>query len=425
MTNSLHFQVDDKELFLQQVLKFSEAFKRVSLLDSNAYSQDKYSKYSCLIGLSNSSIKMDPTMDHFENLKELYQPGQWLFTILSYDLKEETDGIKSKNPSPQNCPRLVAFVPEILILEREGNWELQSNKENLEQVLAEIKASQSSFESNKQHSPQAITSKEDYVQNVKWVKERIVEGDFYELNYCHQFYEEGELESHQLFSKLNKTQKAPFSGYFRSAEHEVLCSSPERFMAKRGKTLISQPIKGTVSRGKDDSQDKELSEGLLNNEKERAENVMIVDLVRNDLNRVSKIGTVAVPELFGIYPFRNVIQMISTVTGEIKNDIHPVDSIRACFPMGSMTGAPKVMVMKTIEKLESQSREWYSGSMGYFDPEGDFDFNVIIRSILNNRATKRFCFTVGGAITFDSNPEAEYQETLIKAKGVMNALNPA
>ena len=202
----------------------------------------------------------------------------------------------------------------------------------------------------------------------------------------------------------------------------MLCGSPERFLRKKGRQLISQPIKGTIRRGVTQQEDEVLRQQLHQSLKDRAENVMIVDLVRNDLARSCQAGTVRVPELFGTYPFRQVWQMISTVTGQQHEQVDWLAAIKNAFPMGSMTGAPKVMSMQLIEKYEKSRRGLYSGAVGYITPNRDFDFNVVIRSILYNQIRQYLSFQVGGAIVYDSDPEQEYQECLLKAKGMLKAL---
>ena len=225
-----------------------------------------------------------------------------------------------------------------------------------------------------------------------------------------------------MFLQLSQHSPAPFSSFFRLNEHFILCASPERFLQKKGNKILSQPIKGTIKRGETIEEDQLLKQTLRNNLKEQSENVMIVDLVRNDLSHIAKDGSVKVDELFGIYTFPQVHQMISSISCEIKESIDAIDVIKACFPMGSMTGAPKVKAMELIDLYESSKRGVYSGSIGYFSPNGDFDFNVVIRSILYNDNKQKLSFSVGSAITHHSVPEEEYQETLIKAKAIFEVL---
>jgi para-aminobenzoate synthetase component 1 len=195
----------------------------------------------------------------------------------------------------------------------------------------------------------------------------------------------------------------------------MMCASPERYLHKHGNTILSQPIKGTARRGTDTGSDNEIKTALQSSIKDRAENVMIVDLVRNDIARSCKTGSVKVEELFGIYTFPQVHQMISTITGQLKEEEPFTNAIRYSFPMGSMTGAPKVKVMELVEKYEHSRRELFSGTVGYISPEGNFDFNVIIRSLFYNAATRYLSYQTGGAITYDSTPEQEWEEMRLKA----------
>nr|MDQ3073301.1 anthranilate synthase component I family protein [Bacteroidota bacterium] len=256
------------------------------------------------------------------------------------------------------------------------------------------------------------------------LRDHIREGDVYEVNLCQEFYADGvEIDPGALFRRLVQLSPNPFSGFLRFGEKYVISSSMERFLKKEGKMLISQPIKGTTKRTGDPNKDTELRERLYKDEKERAENLMIVDLVRNDLSRSCIPGTVKVAELFGIYPYTRVFHMVSTVSGEMLPDVHWVDALRSAFPMGSMTGAPKVMAMALIEKYEKSKRGVYSGSVGYITPSGDFDFNVVIRTFLYNAKDKYISLHAGSAITYDSDPRQEYEECLVKIESLLEALN--
>jgi para-aminobenzoate synthetase component 1 len=265
--------------------------------------------------------------------------------------------------------------------------------------------------------------KADYLQAVESVREDILNGEVYELNLCQEFYAENiSLHPVDVFWRLQAASPAPFAGFVRWHDHFLLCASPERFLARRGPTIISQPIKGTIARGATPAEDERQRQALLADEKERAENLMIVDLVRNDLARVALTGTVQVPELFGLYPFRHVWQMISTVQAQLPAETELVDVLRATFPMGSMTGAPKIRAMQLIEHYERSRRGLYSGSMAWADANGDFDLNVVIRSLQFRQDTGYLSFQVGSAITYDSVPEREYEECLLKAKALLQVL---
>ena len=253
--------------------------------------------------------------------------------------------------------------------------------------------------------------------------EHIHIGDMYEANFCMEFYaENAAINPLEKFLKLNEISKAPFSVFFKNHKHYLLSASPERYLKKVGETIISQPIKGTSKRSSDPVEDEKSKQFLESDSKERAENIMITDLVRNDLSHTAQKGSVEVVELCKIYSFLQVHQMISTITSKLDAQYAPVDVLKTTFPMGSMTGAPKISVMKIIENLEETKRGLYSGAVGYFTPEGDFDFNVVIRSILYNQENQYVSFSVGSAITAQSVPEKEYEECLLKAKAMHEVL---
>nr|MBA3971024.1 anthranilate synthase component I family protein [Bacteroidota bacterium] len=241
---------------------------------------------------------------------------------------------------------------------------------------------------------------------------------------CQEFFAENVvIDTSSVYKKLNTISSAPFSAYCKFGSHYVLCASPERFLQKCGNTLISQPIKGTIKRAENPKEDEKLKIELRSNKKEQSENVMIVDLVRNDLSRIAQKGSVKVNELFGIYSFKQVHQMISTVSCELKEGLTFTDILKTTFPMGSMTGAPKVSAMKLIEQYETTKRGLYSGAIGYIRPNGDFDFNVVIRSILYNADKKALSFMAGSAITDKADAFQEYDECLLKAKAMFEVLS--
>jgi len=255
------------------------------------------------------------------------------------------------------------------------------------------------------------------------IKQHISRGDIYVTNFCQEFFaEHAEIDPLATFLKLNTISPNPFGGFFKWKDNYILSASPERFLAKRGSKLISQPIKGTAKRGKTLAEDEAIKQQLRTHTKELQENVMIVDLVRNDLTKSAKPGTVKTEELFGIYSFNQLHQMISTVVCELQDGLSAIDTIRHSFPMGSMTGAPKISAMRLMEQYERSKRGVYSGAMGYFSPDNDFDFNVVIRTLLYNSAKKYLSFHTGSAITYHANAEQEYEECLLKAKAILEAL---
>jgi para-aminobenzoate synthetase component 1 len=266
-------------------------------------------------------------------------------------------------------------------------------------------------------------SKENYLSKVNKMLEHIQRGDIYEANFCMEFFAENVIINPlEIYQKLNAISKPPFAVFFKNNQQYLLSASPERYLKKEGNKVISQPIKGTAKRFSDATLDEKSKTDLAENPKERSENIMIVDLVRNDLSRTASKGSVEVEELCAIYSFEQVHQMISTITSTVDEAISPIEIIKTTFPMGSMTGAPKISAMQIIENLEETKRGLYSGSVGYFSPENDFDFNVVIRSILYNAQNQYLSFSVGSAITSKAVSEQEYDECLLKARAMFEVL---
>jgi para-aminobenzoate synthetase component 1 len=341
--------------------------------------------------------------------------------FVTYDVKNEIEALSSDNFSGLDWPGLHFFVPDTWLYWRADVLELHGNAEG---VLATILATELPATTPPAMPPlRARMPRADYLQAVAQVREDILNGEVYELNLCQEFYAEGVvLDPVAAFWRLNEVSPAPFAGFLRHEQHYLLCASPERFIAHQQGVITSQPIKGTRHRGPTPLADEQQRQALLHDEKERAENLMIVDLVRNDLAHVARTGTVRVPELFGTYGFRHVWQLISTVQAELRPGVDLADILRATFPMGSMTGAPKIRAMQLIEQYEASRRGLYSGCFGYTWPNGDFDFNVIIRSLQYRADTGYLSLQVGSAITYDSVPEQEYAECLLKARGVLETL---
>jgi len=422
------FHLEDPALLRNQLIRWLAGFDTAIYLDTNFYKQDAFHAYDVVAGAGSAKEITAAAADNpFERLQAFHdQAGDWLLGYFSYELKNRTERLSSSNPDGIEFPDLVFFQPQHLILLQGDELHLSSLTENPEDLYQAI-ISCNRNDQKKQNEPPHLRprmTKDEYLARVKAVQQHIRQGDVYELNLCQEFYADGrELTSPiSTFSALNAKAEAPFSAYVQRDGRYLLCSSPERFLAKRGQKLVSQPIKGTAGRDKSDSEDEQLKQALGASTKEQAENVMIVDLVRNDLAVNAVTGSVEVPELFGIYSFKHVHQMISTVTAQLKEGQSFTRAIADAFPMGSMTGTPKVSAMELIEYYETTKRGLFSGSVGYISPEGDFDFNVVIRSILYNELRPYLSIQVGGAITIDSEPEAEYRECLVKAQGMMDVL---
>jgi len=354
-----------------------------------------------------------------------------LFGYLSYDLKNDIEDLRSNNFDGLEFPDLFFFQPKKVFLLKGNELEIQYLlfcDDEFEDDFNEIVESQSRSFGTKAESSAPLKieqriSKDLYVEKVNQMLHHIHIGDMYEANFCMEFYAENAvIDPQEKFRKLNEISQAPFSVFFKNHKHFLLSASPERYLKKVGETIISQPIKGTSKRAADPVEDEESKATLASDEKERAENIMITDLVRNDLSHTAQKGSVEVKELCGIYSFLQVHQMISTVVSKLDKQYSAVDVLKSTFPMGSMTGAPKISVMKIIENLEETKRGLYSGAVGYFTPESDFDFNVVIRSILYNQEKQYVSFSVGSAITSKSVPEKEYEECLLKARAMHEVL---
>jgi para-aminobenzoate synthetase component 1 len=416
------FESSDIQRFKQQALQWANRFKVCCYLDSNQR-QSSYSQFDALLAVSAKYEVVANAGNAFEKLENFRQQHQgWMTGFLGYDLKNEVEQTQSSNTDRLNFPDLYFFIPEYLIVI--NGYEVNITANDAEDVWAKINAQPLN---NAPQAPQvklrAKFSKQQYTDNFDLIKEHISRGDIYVTNFCQEFFaEDAIIDPLSVFNQLNQISPTPFASYFKYHDRYIICASPERFLAKRGNKLISQPIKGTARRGTTDAEDKMLIYNLRNNLKEQQENVMIVDLVRNDLTKSAKPGTVKTEELFGIYTFEQVHQMISTVTCQIEDSLTDVAAIRNSFPMGSMTGAPKLSAMQLMERYERTRRGIYSGAVGYFSPQGEFDFNVVIRTILYNASNKYLSFQVGSAITFDAIAEQEYAECLLKAQAILQVL---
>ncbi|WP_347159266.1 anthranilate synthase component I family protein [Pontibacter chitinilyticus] len=381
--------------------------------------------FSHLLAVSNQEpLPLNETDTYTSIRYQLQQYPRLLCGYLGYDLKNQTENLHSHNPNQIGFPDVLFFEPEVYIYLNQSSISIYSSVDNIQEVIAsilELPVPNAVVPTKIQAQPRVAA--EMYKAQVARIKQHIIEGNVYELNYCMEFYaEQVQVEPLPLYLALNAASPTPFSGFLKYNKKYLLCASPERFLKKEGATLISQPIKGTIRRGATPQEDAALQHQLRHDEKELAENMMIVDLVRNDLSRSCATGTVKVEEMFGIYPFRQVSQMISTITGQLRQGMELVDALINAFPMGSMTGAPKISAMRLIEELEDTRRGLYSGAFGYIMPNQDADFNVVIRSIQYNAGTGYLNFMVGSAITYDSDPEQEYHECLLKAKAILQVL---
>jgi len=423
------FNIHDIELFKRNLLSWASSFEEVVWLDSNFYKQNHSSYEAVLAVEAFTSIKTDYHAA-FEDLKEYQSVTEdWIFGYLTYDLKNDLENLASNNFDGLEFPDLYFFQPKRLLFLKGNVLEFHylgmiddEIEEDYQQILKNTSAEEISEEKKDLLIKHRIP-KEEYLEKVKTMLAHIHRGDIYEANFCQEFYiENTAINPIKTFYNLNEISKPPFATFLKHDDKFLLSASPERYIRKEGTQIISQPIKGTARRAENKEEDALLVSSLENDSKERSENVMIVDLVRNDLSRVALKGSVTVEELCKVYTFMQVHQMISTIKAEVAPTTHPVDIIKVAFPMGSMTGAPKLSAMKIIEKLEETKRGLYSGAVGYFAPNGDFDFNVIIRSIFYNYKKRYVSFSAGSAITAKSKPELEFEECLVKAKAMRKAL---
>lgn len=397
-------------------------------LDSNGY-EHQYSSYSLIAAADAlTSIKTDYS-NAFDSLNTYQQiTNDWLFGYLTYDLKNDTEKLTSGNFDGLGFPDLFFFQPKKLFMLNDNKLEMSYLKmcdDEIESDLNEILGLKIYDEpagmsiNIKQHIKKA-----EYLDKARKMLEHIQLGNIYEANLCMEFYaEDAVINTLGVYNSLNEISSAPFAVYFKNSQHYLLCASPERFLRKEGSKIISQPIKGTARRSLNKTEDDAVKQELITNEKERSENIMITDLVRNDLSKTAAKGSVNVEELCAAHTFKQVHHLISTIVSEVKSGNSPVDVIKSCFPMGSMTGAPKISAMNIIEGIEETKRGLYSGTAGYFTPDGNFDFNVVIRSILYNAQNNYLSFSVGSAITSQANPEDEYNECLLKAKAMLSVLS--
>ncbi len=417
--------------FKAKLLLWAQQFDEVIWLDSNIEipkDSQKYSNFDMVLAVGAENKLQCNYGDAFNKLK-IFHSGikDYIFGYLGYDLKNDIEDLKSNNFDGLNFSDLYFYQPKKIFFIRDDSIEiayLNKYGHEIEKDLKEIESHTPTLNrpTGTIHIKERI-SKKEYFQKLKVILEHIHRGDIYEVNFCQEFYAENAIiDPINVYQRLNAISGPPFATFLKINNQFLLSASPERFVKKHGNRIISQPIKGTARRLSDKTEDKKIADQLSRDPKERAENIMIVDLVRNDLSKTALRGSVHVEELCEVYSFKQVHQLISTLVSTIDERTSAIDLIKSLFPMGSMTGAPKISAMKIIEELEETKRSLYSGAVGYFTPNNDFDFNVVIRSILYNQTNKYISFSVGGAITSQSAIENEYEECLLKAKAMKKAL---
>ncbi len=407
------------------MLNWANQFGICCFLDNHQYPR-QVGNFECLLAVNAAHVLQTIAGRAFEQLQAfLDRHNDWCFGHLGYDLKNEIEDLHSGNADLVQFDDLFFFIPEIVLILRQD--ELLIGMKGRQHQSVAISVLNSLPVAPCRLLPVKIESRftrAAYIDTVGQLQQHILRGDCYEVNFCQEFYSNNAvIDPLQVYRNLSRESPNPFSCYYRLNDKYLLCASPERFLCKKGYRLFSQPIKGTIGRGKDAGTDALNKAALIQSAKDRSENVMVVDLVRNDLAKVCMEGSVQVEELMGIYPFPQVYQMISTISGEVEKGKHITDLLRATFPMGSMTGAPKKRVMQLIEQYEQTRRGLFSGAVGYISPGKDMDFNVVIRSILYNAANHYLSFQTGSAITYYSRAEDEYEECLLKAEAIKKVLN--
>ena len=422
------FKLNNPKEFKSKLKHWFGFSNEIVWLDSNDYESDT-GEYDAILALEAfTAIKTDHHKA-FDKLKEYQETtADWIFGYLTYDLKNDVEDLKSGNHDGLQFPDLYFFQPQKLIFLKADIVTFQYLRMVDDEITSDFEAINATEPEQEFSIPEiainARISEEDYHQKLAKMLWHIHRGDIYEANFCQEFYAENvAVQPLNIYQALNEISSPPFAAYLKLDQYHLISASPERYLKKKGNDLLSQPIKGTARRAKDPAEDLEIIKKLENDPKEHSENVMIVDLVRNDLSRIAEKGSVYVDELCKVYTFSQVHQLISSVRAKLADGIATVEALRTSFPMGSMTGAPKISAMKIIEELEETKRGLYSGAVGYFTPNGDFDFNVVIRSILYNSENKYLSFSVGGAITAQSVPEKEYEECLLKAKAMREVLS--
>jgi para-aminobenzoate synthetase component I len=422
------FPVTEFHELKEKVLNWVQSFNTFCFLDNHQYQVEPHTQ-ECLLaaGIKRRFSSSTGSSMAFSSFQEFIDTSKdsWLFGHFGYDLKNQLENLSSSHPDYIGFPELFFFEPAILLRLNETQLIIEGDEpDTVYKAICETSSSLPGIKSN--ISTQSRLKKEEYLSVIRRLKEHILRGDCYEINFCQEFFAENlpvDTNPLAIYRELSRISPNPFSAFYRLDDKWLMCASPERFLKKQGSKILSQPIKGTSRRIPGDQlNDEHQKDALLHSAKDRSENVMVVDLVRNDLARVCEEGTVKVDELYGVYSFPQVHQMISTISGEVRRDISFTEIIRSTFPMGSMTGAPKKRVMELIERYEQTKRGIFSGALGYIAPSGDFDFNVIIRSIFYNATAHYLSFMTGSGITFYSDPLQEWEECLLKAKAMKEVL---
>lgn len=355
--------------------------------------------------------------------------SDWTFGHLAYDLLERLEPLCSRHPAHTGFATAAWFVPRWVLEWTPGRLQLHVHPEDEQEGRALVERLFAPA-AHATASAQPLLWRETvdeahYLARCAELMRHIHRGDIYEVNYCTERVADAPgLDPFRAFERLLHRSQAAFAGFLRSGDHFALCASPERFLAFRDKRVMGQPMKGTRPRSADPTEDLRLAMELANDPKERSENIMALDVMRNDLSRIAASGSVQVEELCAVHAHARVHQMVSTVSARLREGHTAYDAVLAAFPMASMTGAPKYRAMQLIDAAEEQRRGLFSGSLGFFAPDGTADLNVVIRTVLYDAASGRASLTTGSALTATCDPRQEWAECQLKARSVIEALQP-
>lgn len=422
--------VTDIHSIKEQLLQWADSFEQVVWLDSNAYPNND-NKYEAVLAVDADRIFQTDSKEGLNELKEYRKSNKdWLFGYLSFDAGRTINSTKENNRASDSLQfsKLSFFHPKKVFLLKEGSVEIHYSSDIENEIETDWKVIRElAVEEIPLVFPDlkinARLSKQEYFDKFQKIQAYIEQGEISEINFCQEFYASATLENPlAVYQHLNEISKPPFAAYLRMNDKYVLCASPERYLSNTNGKLKTQPIKGTAKRKENIEEDELARKALEEDRKEILENTITTEMIVEELQAIAKKGSVQITELCKTYTFKQVHQLISTIVCDLKPELHPVDAISGTYPMGSMTGIPKENSLAIIEELENFNRSLYSGSIGYFTPKDDFDFNVVIRSILYNAKNKYVSFSAGGAITALANPESEYKECLVKVKAMEEVL---
>lgn len=430
MRVKLELGIADVPRIKNQLIQWANQFEHIVWLDSNAY-PDSDKTYEAILAVDADSVFQSDSPEALNELQEYRKTNKdWLFGYLSFDAGVPTNPKKIADAKMDNLqfPKLSFFHPRKIFLLKESSIEIHYKSDNEKEIKADWKAIneveiQEYLQNELSLQIKSRLSKQAYLDKINTIQDFIEQGRITEINFCQDFYAHAKLENPlAVYTHLNEISKTPFASYVRMEEQHVMCASPERYLSNANGMLKSQPIKGTAKRRENILEDREMRLALEEDEKEIAENVIITEMVVDEMYAIAEEGSVQITELCKAYSFKQVHQLISTVVCHLKPELDAIDAIQATYPMGSMTGISKESILRIIEELEDFNRGLYSGSIGYFAPNDDFDFNVVIRSILYNARNEYVSFAAGGAITALSNPENEYEEVMLKVKALEQVL---